>query len=141
MRGFGVPPVLMPAPSSTALRFADSLPTLGEDFVQTFVRSVLAGYAIGCGAGFLVAIIAYRFDFLKRGLLPLGNFVSALPIVGIAPDHGDVVRLRLAVEGRRGGGDVLLPDAGEHACRPRRRRPDRARPDALLCRARRRRPC
>ena len=23
--------------------------------------------------------------FLRRGLLPLGNFVSALPIVGIAP--------------------------------------------------------
>ena len=85
VRGFGVPPVLMPAPTSTAQRFASSLPTLGEDFVQTVLRSVLAGYVIGCGAGFIVAIIAYRFDFLKRGLLPLGNFVSALPIVGIAP--------------------------------------------------------
>ena len=85
VRGFGVSPVLMPAPTSTAKRFVSSLPVLREDFVQTFVRSVLAGYAIGCGAGFLVAVIAYRFDFLKRGLLPLGNFVSALPIVGIAP--------------------------------------------------------
>jgi NitT/TauT family transport system permease protein len=85
VRGFGVSPVLMPAPTSTARRFVESLPVLGEDFVQTFVRSVLAGYAIGCGAGFIVAVIAYRFDFLKRGLLPLGNFVSALPIVGIAP--------------------------------------------------------
>jgi NitT/TauT family transport system permease protein len=85
VRGFGVSPVLMPAPSSTARRFAESLPVLGEDFLQTFVRSVLSGYVIGCGAGFLVAVVAYRFDFLKRGLLPLGNFVSALPIVGIAP--------------------------------------------------------
>jgi NitT/TauT family transport system permease protein len=85
VRGFGVSPVLMPAPTSTAARLAHSLPTLGEDFMQTFVRSVLAGYTIGCGAGFLVAVIAYRYDFLKRGLLPLGNFVSALPIVGIAP--------------------------------------------------------
>jgi NitT/TauT family transport system permease protein len=85
VRGFGVSPVLMPAPTSTAARLAHSLPTLGEDFMQTFVRSVLAGYAIGCGAGFLVAVVAYRYDFLKRGLLPLGNFVSALPIVGIAP--------------------------------------------------------
>ena len=85
VRGFGVSPVLMPAPTSTALRLAHSLPTLGEDFMQTFVRSVLAGYAIGCGAGFIVAVVAYRYDFLKRGLLPLGNFVSALPIVGIAP--------------------------------------------------------
>jgi NitT/TauT family transport system permease protein len=85
VRGFGVSPVLMPAPTSSARRFVESLPVLEEDFVQTFVRSVLAGYAIGCGAGFIVAIIAHRFGFLRRGLLPLGNFVSALPIVGIAP--------------------------------------------------------
>jgi NitT/TauT family transport system permease protein len=85
VRGFGVSPVLMPAPSSTAKRLVESLPTLGEDFVQTFLKSVLAGYAIGCGAGFLVAVVAYRYDFLKRGLLPFGNFVSALPVVGIAP--------------------------------------------------------
>ena len=85
VRGFGVSPVLMPAPSATAKRLVESLPTLGEDFIQTFVRSVLSGYVIGCSAGLFVAVIAHRFDFLKRGLLPLGNFVSALPIVGIAP--------------------------------------------------------
>jgi NitT/TauT family transport system permease protein len=85
VRGFGVPSVLMPSPSATATRFFGSLPTLGKDFMQTFVRGVLTGYAIGCGAGFLVAIVAHRYDFLGRGLLPLGNFVSALPIVGIAP--------------------------------------------------------
>jgi NitT/TauT family transport system permease protein len=85
VRGFGVPSVLMPAPSATAGRFIASLPVLGEDFVQTFVRGVLSGYMIGCGAGFLVAIVAHRYEFLGRALLPLGNFVSALPIVGIAP--------------------------------------------------------
>jgi NitT/TauT family transport system permease protein len=85
VRGFGVPSVLMPSPSATARRIVQALPTLQEDFIQTFVRSVLTGYAIGCGAGFLVAVLAYRYDFLRRGLLPLGNFVSALPIVGIAP--------------------------------------------------------
>jgi NitT/TauT family transport system permease protein len=61
------------------------LPILGQDFVQTFVRGVLIGYVIGCGAGLLVAIIAQRFAFLGRGLLPLGNFFSALPLVGVAP--------------------------------------------------------
>jgi NitT/TauT family transport system permease protein len=85
VRGFGVPPVLVPSPSATAVRFAASLPTLGEDFLQTCVRGVLTGYAIGCGAGFAVAIIAHGFTFLGRSLLPIGNFVSALPIVGIAP--------------------------------------------------------
>jgi NitT/TauT family transport system permease protein len=85
VRGFGVSPVIMPAPSAAAARFFASLPTLGVDFVQTFVRGVLIGYVIGCGAGLLVAIIAQRFAFLGRGLLPLGNFFSALPLVGVAP--------------------------------------------------------
>jgi NitT/TauT family transport system permease protein len=85
VRGFGVPAVLMPSPSATAARISRSLTTLAEDFVQTFVRSMLTGYVIGCGAGFVVAVIAYRFTFLGRGLLPVGNFISALPIVGIAP--------------------------------------------------------
>jgi NitT/TauT family transport system permease protein len=85
VRGFGVPPVIMPAPSAAAARFAASLPTLGGDFVQTFVRGVLIGYVIGCSAGLLVAIVAQRFTFLGRGLLPLGNFFSALPLVGVAP--------------------------------------------------------
>jgi NitT/TauT family transport system permease protein len=85
VRGFGVSPVILPAPSAAAARFAGSLPTLGADFAQTFVRGVLIGYAIGCGAGLLVAIIAQRFAFLGRGLLPLGNFFSALPLVGVAP--------------------------------------------------------
>jgi NitT/TauT family transport system permease protein len=85
VRGFGVPPVLLPPPSAAAVKFASSLPTLAQDFVQTFVRGVLIGYTIGCGAGLLVAIIANRFSFLGRGLLPLGNFFSALPLVGVAP--------------------------------------------------------
>jgi NitT/TauT family transport system permease protein len=85
VRGFGVPPVLMPAPSAAASRFAMSLPTLAADFFQTFVKGVLVGYVIGCGAGLLVAILAHRFEFLGRGLLPLGNFFSALPLVGVAP--------------------------------------------------------
>jgi len=85
VRGFGVPPVLLPSPSAAAAKFVSSLPTLAADFVQTFVRGVLIGYAIGCGAGLLVAMLAHRYAFLGRGLLPLGNFFSALPLVGIAP--------------------------------------------------------
>jgi NitT/TauT family transport system permease protein len=85
VRGFGVSPVIMPAPSAAAARFASSLAVLGGDFVQTFIRGVLIGYVIGCGSGLLVAIVAQRFAFLGRGLLPLGNFFSALPLVGVAP--------------------------------------------------------
>jgi NitT/TauT family transport system permease protein len=80
----GVPAIILPAPSAILVRFVSSTPTLAADFLQT-IRGVLAGYAIGSGAGLLVAILIDRSPFLQRGLLPLGNFVSALPIVGVAP--------------------------------------------------------
>ena len=83
-RGLHVPAVILPAPSAIATRFAASLPTLGADFVQT-AQGVLAGYAIGNAAGLVTAILIDRSPFLQRGLLPLGNLVSALPIVGVAP--------------------------------------------------------
>ncbi len=83
--GLGVPMVLLPAPSAIALRMASAAPMLWGDFVQTFLKAVLAGYAIGCGAGFALALLADRVPFLRRGLLPLGNLVAALPVVGIAP--------------------------------------------------------
>jgi NitT/TauT family transport system permease protein len=66
-------------------RIASSTGTLWADFEQTFIKAVLSGYVMGCGAGLLVAVLVDRVPFLKRGLLPLGNLVSALPIVGIAP--------------------------------------------------------
>ncbi|MBI4920974.1 MAG: ABC transporter permease [Devosia nanyangense] len=83
-RGGGVPNVILPAPSNVWNVLTGSVPTLAVDFVQTF-KAVLAGYALGCGVGFAVAIAIDRSPFLKRGLLPLGNFVSALPLIGIAP--------------------------------------------------------
>jgi NitT/TauT family transport system permease protein len=84
-RGAGIPFVLLPPPTSIAARFAHSLPILGADLVQTVFKAVLAGYVIGCAAGFAVAILADRVPFLRKGMLPIGNVVSALPIIGIAP--------------------------------------------------------
>ncbi len=84
-QGFGVPGVLLPPPSAIFVKMLGSLDILWEDFVQTFMKAVLAGYIMGCASGFLTAILVDRVPFLKRGLLPLGNMVSALPIVGIAP--------------------------------------------------------
>ena len=83
--GFGVPQVLLPAPGMIGERFVGSLDILWSDFRQTFLKAVLGGYLIGCGSGFLVSILVDRVPFLQRGLLPLGNMVSALPIVGVAP--------------------------------------------------------
>jgi NitT/TauT family transport system permease protein len=83
--GFDVPVVLLPPPSRIAAVLFASLPVLGADFVQTFLKSMVPGYLIGCGAGFLTGVLVDRVPFLQRGLLPIGNLVSALPIVGIAP--------------------------------------------------------
>jgi NitT/TauT family transport system permease protein len=80
-----VPQVILPPPSMIWARITASVPTLLADFQQTFLKAVLIGYALGCGLGFVVAILIDRSPFLKSGLLPLGNFVSALPIVGVAP--------------------------------------------------------
>ena len=83
--GAGVPAVLMPPPSAVVARFATALPVLGADFVQTCLKSALPGYLIGCLSGLGVAILADRLPVLGRGLLPVANVASALPIVGIAP--------------------------------------------------------
>lgn len=85
VRLFGVSPVILPAPSSIWARLITSVPTLWEDFVQTIVKGALSGYVLGCGAAFVTAVLIDRSPFLQRGLLPVGNFIAALPIVGIAP--------------------------------------------------------
>jgi NitT/TauT family transport system permease protein len=85
VRGLNISPILLPPPSAIAERFANSLPILWQDFVQTFIKGALSGYIIGCSAAFLMAIAVDRSDFLTRGLLPVGNFVAALPIIGMAP--------------------------------------------------------
>ena len=85
VRGLNVPLVILPAPSDIWLRMTQSVPTLWEDFVQTFVKGALSGYVIGCGTAVLTAILIDRSKFLQQGLLPVGNFIAALPIVGTAP--------------------------------------------------------
>jgi len=84
-RGAGVPFILLPPPSAIGARIANSLPVLAADVRQTIFKAVLAGYTLGCATGFATAILADRFGFLRRGLLPIGNMVSALPIIGVAP--------------------------------------------------------
>ncbi|MBT6348000.1 MAG: ABC transporter permease, partial [Proteobacteria bacterium] len=83
--GFGVPRVLLPPPSLVGDAITESLGILAADFQQTVVRAVIPGFVIGNLAGFAAALAADRWAFLGRGLLPVGNLVSAIPIIGIAP--------------------------------------------------------
>ncbi len=85
VRLYEVPRVILPTPSEIWATFSANLPLLWGDFVQTILKGGMAGFAIGCVAAFVTAILADRFDFLRRGLLPVGSFMAALPIVGTAP--------------------------------------------------------
>ncbi len=84
-KSFNVPQVLLPAPSGIWSKLITSLPTLWVDFVQTVLRAVIPGWFIGSLSGFIVALLCDRFDFLRRGLMPLGNLFSVLPMIGVAP--------------------------------------------------------
>ena len=85
VRGLGVSPIILPAPTAIAAKFTAETHTLWVDFSQTVLKGAFSGFFIGCGAAFAVAIAVDRSPFLQRGLLPFGNFVAALPIVGTAP--------------------------------------------------------
>ncbi|MDQ7070377.1 MAG: ABC transporter permease [Rhodobacterales bacterium] len=85
VRGLQVPTVILPPPSMIGAKIAISIPILWGDLVQTFVKGALTGYIIGCGAAVITAVLIDRSPFLQRGLLPVGNFIAALPIIGTAP--------------------------------------------------------
>ena len=83
--GFAVPEVILPAPIRIAGAIADNLGVLWLDFVQTILKGGLIGYVLGVASAVVVAVLVDKVPFLRAGLLPIGNFVAALPIVGIAP--------------------------------------------------------
>ncbi|WP_308917950.1 ABC transporter permease [Jannaschia sp. LMIT008] len=85
VRLLGVPTVILPAPTQIARAFAANTDILWADFVQTVLKGALGGWIMGCAAGVGTALLVARSDFLRRGLLPVGNFMAALPIVGTAP--------------------------------------------------------
>jgi NitT/TauT family transport system permease protein len=85
VRALDVPRVLLPAPSLIMGSLADHADKLWGDFVQTVLKSVVTGWALGCGLGFVVAVAIDRMPFLQRGLLPVASLTSAIPLVGVAP--------------------------------------------------------
>ncbi|MGJ8623117.1 MAG: ABC transporter permease [Yoonia sp.] len=85
VHAYDINPVILPAPSSIGARIMVEGPRLWADFQQTIIKGAMTGYVLGGLAAFAVAILADRSDFLTRGILPVGSFMAALPIVGTAP--------------------------------------------------------
>ncbi|HEX3576569.1 MAG TPA: ABC transporter permease, partial [Rhodopila sp.] len=84
-RGFAVPMILLPPPSTIGAAFWQMLPDLLLDVQQTVLFAAIPGFIIGTGLGFLAGAAADRSPFLQQGLMPLSNFASVIPIVGVAP--------------------------------------------------------
>ena len=82
---FDVPRVLLPAPALIGQMLIARWDTLAGDFVQTVLKAVLVGWALGSGLGFAVGVAIDRAPFLQRGLLPLANLTSTVPLVAVAP--------------------------------------------------------
>jgi NitT/TauT family transport system permease protein len=79
-----VPDYTLPAPST----IARTLPTIGElpnDAFYTAVKEALPGFLIGSSLGFLVAMLAGRFVWVARGVLPYAAISNSIPIIGMAP--------------------------------------------------------
>ena len=85
VHGLEVSPIILPPPSAIASTFVERFDTIKVDFMQTFVKGALSGYLIGCSSAVLISIAIDKSSFMQRGLLPVGNFMAALPIIGIAP--------------------------------------------------------
>lgn len=82
---FEVPRVLLPPPDLILQSMGEHSDVLWGDFVQTVLKAVLIGWALGSSLGFAVAVAIDRQPFLQRGLLPLASLTSTVPLVAVAP--------------------------------------------------------
>jgi NitT/TauT family transport system permease protein len=81
---FHIPDYTLPAPS----KILQTIPTIDElpsDAYYTSIKEALPGFVIGSSLGFLVAMVAGRFPFVARGVLPYAVISNSIPIIGMAP--------------------------------------------------------
>jgi NitT/TauT family transport system permease protein len=81
---FHIPFYLLPAPRVIVQTFWSNMPVLVEIGLYTF-REALAGFAIGCGAGVLAAMLASRSPQAAGLILPYAVASSSVPIIALAP--------------------------------------------------------
>src|SRR5258706_5861727 len=81
---FAIPPFLLPPPSGIMEAFLAQPGYLLQIGLFTFGEA-LAGFAIGCTLGVLIAALCVRFRGLAEGLLPFSVASNAVPIVALSP--------------------------------------------------------
>jgi NitT/TauT family transport system permease protein len=82
--GLDVERFLLPPPSDILQTFWDEREALWRAGWYTF-KEALGGFAIGCSAGVLVAIVVARFRGLRAAIMPYAIAANAIPIIAFAP--------------------------------------------------------
>jgi hypothetical protein len=109
VRGFGVPSVLMPAPSATAWRLVANP---GRGFRADVLAQRARGLRDRLRTGLFGRHRRLSLRFSQTRPAPARQLHLGAAGRRHRSDHGDVVRLRLAIESGRRRRDVLLSDVG-----------------------------
>src|SRR5207248_4339603 len=76
--------LLLPAPTAIWKAFSGNQGQLWHEGWVTF-QEALGGFAIGCAAGILVAVLVARWDLVGSSLMPYAIAANAIPIIAFAP--------------------------------------------------------
>lgn len=84
VRAFSVPRFILPAPTSILSAFVNTYGSVFDSATYT-LRNAVVGFALGCGAGIVVALLTSRWTTIREGLLPIAIAVNSIPIIAFAP--------------------------------------------------------
>ena len=84
VRGLSVQRFLLPAPSAIWKAFTANQGQLWHEGWFTF-QEALGGFALGCGAGIVFAVVVARWSVLGNALMPYAIAANAIPIIAFAP--------------------------------------------------------
>jgi len=81
---FSIQFYLLPAPHVIVTTLVDTYPVLVQAALYTFTEALL-GWALGCGAGILAALLASSFPAFADLVLPYAVASASVPIIALAP--------------------------------------------------------
>jgi NitT/TauT family transport system permease protein len=84
VKGLSVQRFLLPAPSAIWTAFSANQGQLWHEGWFTF-QEALGGFAIGCTAGVVLAVVVARWNLLGEALMPYAIAANAIPIIAFAP--------------------------------------------------------
>jgi NitT/TauT family transport system permease protein len=84
VKGAHVQRFLLPPPTAIWRAFSSNQGQLWHEGWVTF-QEALGGFAVGCSAGIVFAVLVARWDLLGSALMPYAIAANAIPIIAFAP--------------------------------------------------------